>query len=148
MITADTNVFVYNIDVDDPAKHRAAADIVDALAARRAPIALQVAGEFYSAVTRGLRRPPWEAAQAARNLVASFPTISATRRSTERALAEAASGRLSFWDANLLSAAEEGGCTHIISEDMHDGAKLGRIEIVKAFDEGRISFRARQLLGL
>jgi predicted nucleic acid-binding protein len=148
VITADTNIFVYNVDIEDPARHLASTEIVDVLAARGAPIALQVAGEFYSAVTRRLRRPPWEAAQAARNLITSFRVIPATRRSTERALAEAASGRLSFWDANLLSAAEEGGCTHIISEDMHDGAKLGRIEIVKAFDEGGISTRARQLLGL
>jgi predicted nucleic acid-binding protein len=148
VITADTNIFVYNIDVDDPAKHRASAEIVDALVARGAPIALQVAGEFYSVMTRALRRPPWQAAQAARNLLASFPVISASQRSTERALAEAASGRFSFWDANLLSAAEDGGCTYIISEDMHDGAKLGRIEVVKAFDAGGVSGRAREVLGL
>ncbi len=148
MITADTNVFVYNVDVHDPDKHRASQEIVDALAARGAPIALQVAGEFYSALTRKLRRPPWQAAQAARNLMTIFPVISATRHSSERALAEAASGRLSFWDANLLSAAEEGSCTHIISEDMQDGTRLGRLEVVKAFEAGKVSARAREILGL
>ena len=146
MITADTNIFVYNVDVDDLAKHRASAEIVDALVARRAPIALQVAGEFYSVLTRRLRRPPWQSAQAARNLLASFPIIAATRRSTQRAFAEAAAGRFSFWDVNLLSAAEEGGCTHMISEDMADGERLGKIEIVHPFGKDGVSDRARILL--
>ena len=146
MITADTNVFVYNVDLDDAAKHRASVEIVDALVAQGSPIALQVAGEFYSAMTRGLRRPPWQAAQAARNLLTTFPVISATRRSAERALAEAASGRLSFWDANLLSAAEEGGCTFILSEDMSDGLRLGALEVVHPFAGGGLSDRARALL--
>jgi predicted nucleic acid-binding protein len=146
VITADTNIFVYNVDVDDPAKHHASAEILDALATRRSPIALQVAGEFYSALIRQLRRPPWQSAQAARNLLASFPIIAATQRSTQRALAEAATGRLSFWDANLLSAAEAGGCTYIISEDMADGFRLGRLEVIHPFAGGDISDRARALL--
>lgn len=146
MITADTNIFIYNVDIADPAKHRASAEIVDALAARRAPIALQVAGEFYAALTRQLRRPSWQAAQAARNLLSSFRIIAATQRSTERALAEAATGRFSFWDANLLSAAETGGCTYIISEDMADGLRLGNLEVVHPFAGGDISDRARALL--
>jgi predicted nucleic acid-binding protein len=95
---------------------------------------------------RSLRRPPWQAAQAARNLLTSFPVISATRRSAERGLAEAASGRLSFWDANLLSAAEEGGCTFIISDDMSDGLRLGALEVVHPFAGGSLSDRARAVL--
>jgi predicted nucleic acid-binding protein len=147
VITADTNIFIYNIDTNNPAKHRTSAEIVDALVARRAPIGLQVAGEFYSALTRRLRRPPWEAAQSVRNLIASGPSFHVTRYSIERALAEAATGRFSFWDANLLSAAEQAGCTHMISEDMADGARLGRIEVVHAFAHGGgMSDRARALL--
>ena len=119
---------------------------LDALAARSAPMVLQVAGEFYSALARQLRRPPWQCAQAARNLLTSFRIIAATRRSTERALAEAATGRLSFWDANLLSAAEAGGCTHIISEDMSDGLKLGNLEVVHPFAGDKLSARALALL--
>jgi predicted nucleic acid-binding protein len=147
VITADTNVFIYNIDVYDPAKHRTAAVIIDALSAQRAPIGLQVAGEVCNALRRRLRRPPWEAAQAARNLLAAGPSFGTTRFSIQRALAEAATGRFSFWDANLLSAAEEAGCTHMISEDMGDGARLGRIEVVHPFaKDGALSERARDLL--
>jgi predicted nucleic acid-binding protein len=147
VITADTNVFVYSIDVYHPAKHRSAAELVDALAAQGAPLGLQVVGEFYAAVAGRLRRPPWETAQAARNLMRSFRAFGATQRSTERALAEAATGRFSFWDANLLSAAEEAGCTHMITEDMGDGVRLGRLEVVHPFTpHGDLSQKVRDLL--
>lgn len=144
--TVDTNILVYSIDERDEAKQRAAVVITDALIATRSPLALQVCGEFYHVATRRLRRPPWVAAQATRNLMTSFPIFSATVSSTSRALAEAASGRLSFWDANLLSAAELAGCTHVISEDMADGFRLGGLEVVRAFEDGRPSKRARELL--
>jgi predicted nucleic acid-binding protein len=147
LITADTNVFVYAVDLRYPIKKRICADILAALASRRAPVGLQVAGEVFSVLSGHMRRPPWEAAQASRNLLASGPSFGTTRYSIERALAEAATGRFSFWDANLLSAAEEAGCTHMISEDMADGVRLGRIEVVHPFaKDGGLSDRARDLL--
>ena len=148
IVTADTNVFVYMTDARERTKHAAAGLIAETLRLRTLPIALQVCGEFYRACTRKLGRSPWEAAQAARNLLTAYPTFAATRGSMERALAEAAAGRLSFWDANLLAAAEEAGCTHILSEDMADGLRLGRIEVVRPFDASGPSERARQLLDL
>ena len=148
IVTADTNVFVYAIDERDPGKLADAFAVTEALRQREWPIGLQVCGEFYRASTRRLNRSPWEAAQGARNLMISFGVFAATMRSMERAFAEAAAGRFSFWDANLLSAAEEAGCTHILSEDMGDGARLGRIEVVRAFDGGGIAHRAREILGL
>ena len=148
IVTADTNVFVYAIDERDPGKLADAFAITEALRQRQWPIGLQVCGEFYRASTRRLNRSPWEAAQGARNLMVAFGVFAATMRSMERAFAEAAAGRFSFWDANLLSAAEEAGCTHILSEDMGDGARLGRIEVVRAFDGGGIAHRAREILGL
>ena len=148
IVTADTNIFVYQFDERDPVKFRAAAAVVDVLQERDSPIALQVCGEFYRACTRRLRRSPWEAAQGARNLMVAHPVFGSTRRSTERALAEAAAGRLSFWDANLLAAAEGAGCTHMLSEDMQDGIRLGTVEGVRPFDEAGLSERARALLQL
>jgi predicted nucleic acid-binding protein len=148
IVTADTNLFVYAVDERDPEKLAGALAVTEALRERQWPIGLQVCGEFYRASTRRLKRSPWEAAQGARNLMVSFGVFPATMRSTERALAEAASGRFSFWDANLLSAAEEAGCTHLISEDMQDGARLGRVEVVRAFDTAGVSSRARELLQL
>lgn len=148
IITADTNIFLYSVDERAPDKQSVALELIEVVRRSRWPVGLQVAGEFYRAATRRLGKAPWEAAQGARNLIASYPSFTATRRSTERALAEAASGRFSFWDANLLSAAEAAGCTHMLTEDMRDGTRLGAIEVVSAFDGSGISARALALLGL
>jgi predicted nucleic acid-binding protein len=148
VVTPDTNVLLYQLDLRDPTKFRAAGTLVDALRVLHSPVGLQVCGEFYRGATRRFGVAPWTAAQAARNLMVSFPVFRASAATTGRALAAAASGLFSFWDANLLAAAEEAGCTHILSEDMADGARLGRIEVVAPFEPGGISSRARALLSL
>ena len=141
-LTLDTNLFVYAVDARDAVKQKAALVLIEGLRAAGGPIGLQICGEFYSVISRKLKQPPWIAAQAARNLITAFPSFAATTASTERALAEAATGRFPFWDANLLSAAEMAGCTVLLSEDMHDGARLGGIEVIRAFAPDGPSERA------
>jgi predicted nucleic acid-binding protein len=146
--TLDTNILVYSVDGRDPRRQAVAQLVTDAVRASRGPVALQVCGEFYHATTRRLRQPTWMAAQAARNFMTAFPVFAATVASTELALAEAAAGRLSFWDANLLWSAEHAGCTHVVSEDMADGFRAGRIEVVNPFGGDGPSQRIRELLSL
>lgn len=148
IVTLDTNVLVYTVDDREPQRQAAAQEMTQALRSLGGPLALQVCGEFYRASTRRLLRTPWEAAQITRNLMIAFPVFATTMRAMERALAEAAAARFSFWDANLLCAAEMAGCTHLISEDMQDGSRVGGIEVVRAFDDGAVSERARKVLGL
>lgn len=146
-LTFDTNIWVYTVDHRDMGKSRAAQILVDAAEGKDVFVGLQCCGEFYNVCTRRLNQPRWESAQAARNLAVAFPSFTPQLASIQVALGEAASGRFSFWDANLLAAAEAAGCTHIISEDMADGARLGRIEVVAAFGpDGGVSDRARALL--
>lgn len=146
MITLDTNILVYSVDDRAATKQQLAQSIVAAAMSLGAPIGFQVCGEFYAATTGRLRHPPWGAAQIARNFATAFDLFAPSFSSLERALAEAATGRFSFWDANLLAAAEEAGCTHIISEDMADGARLGFIEVVAPFGPSGLSERVRSLL--
>ncbi len=145
--TLDTNILVYATDARNLRKQAAAQGLITSARASAGALALQVCGEFYSVATTKLKQPAWMATQIARNWMHSFPVFPATIRSTERALAEAAAGRLSFWDANLLAAAEEAGCTHLITEDMQDGFRLGRIEVVQAFVGDAVSDRASSLFG-
>ena len=57
-----------------------------------------------------------------------------------------ASGRLSYWDALLLTSAREIGVKVMLSEDMQDGFRFGVIEVVNPFaPEGGLSVRARLL---
>lgn len=144
--TIDTNVFVYALDARDPLKQRIAVELLSALHGRGGRVALQSIGELYSALTRRLGRAPWEAAQAARNALASFDAYGATESAVETALAEAMTGRFSYWDALLLAAAHSAGCDICFSEDMKDGARLGNVEIVSPFGASGLSDRARSVL--
>jgi predicted nucleic acid-binding protein len=144
--TIDTNVFVYMLDARDPVKQSAAIELVELLRSGDCVISLQSCGELYAALTRRLRRAPWEAALASRNLLASFDVYPASRSAVERALAEAMTGRYSYWDALLLASAHEAACRLCFSEDMSDGARLGNVEVVAPFGPTGISVRAREVI--
>lgn len=51
-----------------------------------------------------------------------FPIAEPTAADAHAALAVAATGGLSYWDALLLTTLGRAGCTALLSEDMHDGA--------------------------
>jgi predicted nucleic acid-binding protein len=149
LITVDSNVLVYIYDGFDPARQGAALEIFQRLTAHRAPVARQVIGELYDVLHRKLRRPAGEAAHAARTMLAAFElSFPASEQAVEDALAHAAAGRCSYWDALLTASARDAGCLTLISEDMHPGNLLS-IEIVKPFDvHGRFTDRIRELLEL
>ena len=144
--TIDTDILVYMVDARDVAKQAVAIDLVQGLRAHDCRVALQVCGELYAALTRRLKRAPWEAAQATRNVLAAFDTYGASRSSVERALSEAMAGRFSYWDALLLASANEAQCDVLFSEDMNPGARLGTVEVVTPFGPSGLSDRAREIL--
>jgi predicted nucleic acid-binding protein len=144
--TIDTNVFVYALDARDATKQATAIQLIEALRTGDCRVSLQSCGELYAALTRRLRRAPWEAGQAARNVAASFETFGASRTAVERALSEAMAGRFSYWDALLLSSAHEADCSICFSEDMDDGARLGSVEVVSPFGPAGLSERAMRIL--
>jgi predicted nucleic acid-binding protein len=49
------------------------------------------------------------------------------------ALAEAAAGRFSYWDALLLATLGRAGCSVLLSEDMADGARLAGVTVRDPF---------------
>ncbi|MGY6533003.1 PIN domain-containing protein [Glycocaulis sp.] len=146
MVTLDTNIFVYAIDEAEPEKSAVATELADRVQRAGAPVALQVCGEFFVAASRRSGRAPWEVAQSARNLLAAYPSFRTSRTAVERALAEAAAGRFSYWDAVLLASADEAGCTALLTEDMADGARLGGVEVIHPFAAGAMSERAEAAL--
>jgi predicted nucleic acid-binding protein len=149
MISCDTNVFVYASDPRDPAKRAAADAIVSGMGQAHGIVGLQVIGELQNALRRKLCLPPWDAYQAAHNLLMSFPTFGYDRNAVEIALGEAIVGRLGYWDGLLLAAADAVGVRTMISEDMADGLIFRGLEVVNPFgSDGAPSDRVRQLLKL
>jgi predicted nucleic acid-binding protein len=148
MITADTNVFVYLWDNSAPEKTAVALQLTAALGDGNSAIGLQVVGELQNVLRRKLKQPPWEAAQNARNLLTTFETFVASEANANEALALMSAGRMSYWDALLVTSARDAGCTTFLTEDMADGMRLGALEIINPFGSDGLSDRALALLKL
>lgn len=147
--TLDTNLLVYSVDNSAGPRHRAAIEIVDRATERDCYLTLQALSEFYAVVTRkGMVRRP-EAAAQAENWLAAFRCVTASAEAARSALADAAAGRASYWDALLLATAREAGCAVLLSEDLADGADFAGIRIHNPFSAtGGLSALACRLLGV
>ncbi|WP_181703980.1 PIN domain-containing protein [Chthonobacter albigriseus] len=148
MWTIDTNVLVYAFDERFPAKRLAAVAVVGACHVAGAPLGLQVLGEAYRVLTKRLHGPPEVISGILARFAMDHPCFSVTRSSFLTAMEHTASRRLAIWDANLVAAADAAGCTHLLSEDMQDSQRFGRLEIVNPFSGDGLSPRVRDLLQL
>ena len=147
--TLDTNLLVYSIDSAAGVRHRLAREIVDRAVESNCWLTLQALGEFYVAVTRKGVTPRAEAAAQAADWLELFPTVAASAAAVRVALAAAAVGRASYWDALLVATAAEAGCTVVLTEDMSDGSVLNGLRIYNPFAaSGDLTGMARRLLGL
>jgi len=90
-------------------------------------------GEFYVAATRKGIMPSVDAAAQAADWLELFPTVAASAAAIRAALADSATGRVSYWDALLVATAAEAGCRIVLTEDMSDGSALGGLRIHNPF---------------
>jgi predicted nucleic acid-binding protein len=130
--TLDTNILVYSIDAREAAKRETAARVVEKAVRLDCPLKLEAK----------------DAARRAELLIASFETFAHSKTAVQAAMNEASKGRFSFWDGLLLASAAEAGCTHILSEDLTDGARFGSVIVVNPFAGNDISGPAKDLLAL
>lgn len=134
-VFVDTNVFVYARDRTDEWKNRRALEWLAALWDQRAGrLSWQVLQEYYVSATRKLDPP--RAASDAREDVTSLVTwqpIPLDLSTVDAAWAIEDRYGLSWWDALIVAAAEAGGCTHLLTEDLQDGQALGSVTVVDPF---------------
>lgn len=146
--TLDTNILVYAFDPAATKKQAVAKAILRAAARADCFLTRQSLTEFYAVVTRKRLLGRNEAATQVADWMALFPTLPLGEASLARAVAEAAAGRLSIWDGTLLAAAEEGGCSLCLSEDMGEGTRLGGIEVRSPFGTTGAAPIVQRLLSL
>lgn len=143
----DTNILVYAVDLAGGEKAtRAELVIRHAAATRRCVLTLQNIGEFYHVSARKRHASPEIAARRAADFGRLFPVIEARMDDVGPALAAAASGRFSYWDALLLTTLDRAGCAVVLSEDMHDGATLGGVTVRDPFGGPELREDLRVLL--
>ncbi len=129
----DTNVLIYTDDRSAPAKRRRALDLVaDHRRERTGVVSLQVLQEYFVTVTRKLHV---DAAIARRKveLLAEFDVVIPELADILAAIDLHRLHGFSFWDALVLRAAKQSGCSVLLSEDMQDTREVDGVRIVNPF---------------
>jgi predicted nucleic acid-binding protein len=129
----DTNVLIYADDKADPAKQQRALDLVaEHRRARTGVVSLQVLQEYFVTVTRKLSVD----ARVARRKVELLAEFDVATPEVADILAAIDLHRLhefSFWDALILRAAKQAGCSVLFSEDMQGARDIDGVRIVNPF---------------
>ena len=129
----DTNVLVYADDKAAPAKQRRALDLVaEHRRARTGVVSLQVLQEYFVTVTRKLRLDP-RIARRKVELIAEFDVASPEVADILAAIDLHRLHGVSFWDALVLRAAKQAGCSILLSEDMQGNREIDGVQIVNPF---------------
>lgn len=129
----DTNVWVYAVDDDEPAKRDIARSFI-AEHQQNLVLSTQVMAEFVSAVTRklGVSLP---SAEALLGELDAFEVLPITADLVLRGMRTARVHQLSIWDALIVEAAAAGSCNVLVSEDLHNGAALRGILLHNPFTD-------------
>jgi len=129
----DTNVLVYADDKAAPAKQRRALDL---LAEHRREgtgvVSLQILQEYFVTITRKLHVD----ARVARRKVELLAEFDVAAPDVGDILAAIDLHRLhgfSFWDALVLRAAKQAGCSVLLSEDLQNAREIDGVRIVNPF---------------
>jgi predicted nucleic acid-binding protein len=131
----DTNVLVYAEDRDAGAKHERARDlIVELWKTKQGVVSVQVLQEFYVTITRKPKRPL--SPSRALDIVREYLTWEVVENTSELLVASIAlqqKAQLSFWDAAVVQAALEAGCSKLCTEDLNAGQRFGGLVIENPF---------------
>ena len=129
----DTNVLVYADDKAAPAKQGRALDLVaEHRRAGTGVVSLQVLQEYFVTVTRKLHVD----ARIARRKVELLAEFDVAAPEVADILAAIDLHRLhgfSFWDALVVRAAKQAGCSVLFSEDLQQQREIDGVRIVNPF---------------
>jgi len=129
----DTNVLIYADDKGAPAKQRRSLDLIEEhRRARTGVVSLQVLQEYFVTATRKLQLD----ARIARRKVELLAEFDVATPELADILAAIDLHRLhgfSFWDALIVRAAMQAGCSVLFSEDMQGTREIDGLHIVNPF---------------
>ena len=125
----DTSILVYAFASNDRRSVRA-----ESLIAEGGFIGVQVLNEFTN-VTRRKLRWQWEQIEASLAVIEELfsPVAPLTKAIHTRAVQLAREHELSVYDALIIAAAQDAGCTLLFSEDLQHGQKFGTLSVENPF---------------
>ena len=129
----DTNVLIYADDPEASGKQAVALSVIaEHLRAGIGVISTQVLHEFVNAATRKLALP-LDVIRSRVRLYSRFDVATASVAAVLEALELRTLHQVSYWDALILQAARDSGCTRLLTEDMQAGAMIGGVHVVNPF---------------
>lgn len=129
----DTNVLIYADDKSAPSKQKRAIDLVaEHRRAGTGVVSMQVLQEYFVTATRKLGV---EVSVARRKveLLAEFNVVSPDVDDILGAIDLQRLHGFSFWDALILRAAIQSGCSVLLTEDFQESRELDGVRIVNPF---------------
>ena len=132
----DTNVFIYQLEGIDTRKSEIAEDLIQqGIADGTACISYQIVQECLNVMSRKAQVPL--AADEIRNylsgVLAPLIRVQSSLDLYHAAIDIHARYRFGFYDALVISAAIEAGCTRLYSEDMQHGQQIQKLTIENPF---------------
>jgi len=129
----DSNILVYTDDAGAPEKQARALDLLERCRTDRTGIlSTQVLQEYFVTATKKLKISP----EIVRRKTELFGRFELVRIGFDDILAAIDRHRLhqiSFWDALIVRAALQSGCSILFSEDLQAGRRIDGLEIVNPF---------------
>ncbi len=135
IVFVDTNVLIYAEDRAHADKHATARAWLRELWLRRSGrLSTQVLNEFYVAATRKLKpaMPAGDARAEVRRLQRWQPWV-VDHATVEAAWAVESRFTVNYWDALMVAAAQQQGCTYLLTEDLQHDQVLDGVRIVNPF---------------
>jgi predicted nucleic acid-binding protein len=129
----DTNILVYTVTADAPAKQRAALDLLRQLhSSTSGVLSTQVLKEYCNVALKKLKL---SAAQIRLQLdvYEQFEVVQITPTIIRAGLDLHQTRSLAFYDALVLASAQTAGCAVLYSEGMNAGETIGGVRIVNPF---------------
>ena len=138
MNAVDTNVLVYLVDADEPAKQSQARELMDRLVVDESDTVLlwQAAVEFLACLRRWESRgkiSPIQLTRYWRQVESMLPIIAPTPQVIDCALGLCSRHSLSHWDSLLLAACIDAGACTLYSEDLSDGMTYDSVTVRNPF---------------
>jgi predicted nucleic acid-binding protein len=129
----DTNILVYAHDKDAGGKHAQAKEIVLEMWEQKTlpSISIQVLQEFYINLCR--KHVPLKAARELVEAYLAWEVIENTASLLVEGIKNTERFKISFWDALIITAAQQSGAQILYSEDLNDGQKYGTVMVQNPF---------------
>lgn len=130
----DSNVVLYLFDETDANKRTTAENLImGALTSGSGIISFQVIQETMNVLSRKLAAPPAEISRFLEAVLVPLWHVPPSPALYFSAIDVHARYGFAFYDGLIVAAALQGGCTRLLTEDLHDGQQIGQLTITNPF---------------